>query len=205
MGKIFCIIGKSGSGKDTIKNSLMEIINQNYDFKEIIQCTTRPKRDGETDGKEYHFVTPELMREDDSHNDIFELRSYDTVDGTWYYYTRNSDIDIYENNYITIGTIESFRTLSLHFGKNRVIPIYIYTSSKQRLEWMIERESRNLVSNYKEVCRRYIADEDDFTDEKLHKAGIDDDHMYYNEDGYALFLTDTLFHKVILYEMGLES
>ena len=70
---------------------------------------------------------------------------------------------------------------------------------------MIERESRNLVPNYKEVCRRYIADEDDFTDEKLHKAGIDDEHMYYNEDGYALFLTDTICHKVILYEMGLES
>ena len=205
MGKIFCIVGKSGSGKDTIKNNLIQFVNQNYDFKEIIQCTTRPKRDGETDGVDYHFVTPELMREDDNHNDIFELRSYDTVDGTWYYYIRNSDVDIYENNYIAIGTIESFKTLSLHFGRENVIPIYIYTSSKQRLEWMIDRESRNLVPNYKEVCRRFIADEQDFSDENLKKAGIDEDHMYYNEDGYALFLTDTLFHKVILYEMGLES
>ena len=102
------LLGKSCSGKTTIQKELSKL-----GMSPIIQYTTRPKRDGETDGKEYHFVTPELMREDDSHNDIFELRSYDTVDGTWYYYTRNSDIDIYENNYITIGTIESFRTLSL--------------------------------------------------------------------------------------------
>lgn len=205
MGKIFYIIGKSGSGKDTIKNNLIELIKCNhYDISEIVPCTTRPKRDGETEGIEYHFVNPEIMKEDDEHDDILELRDYDTINGTWWYYTRKSDVDLYEHDYITIGTAESFRTMCLYFGKENVIPIYIYTSGKQRLMRMTERESRNTVPNYKEVCRRYIEDEKDFSDENLKRAGIDENHMFYNEEGYASFLADSLFLNVILKELKPE-
>lgn len=206
MGKIFYILGKSGTGKDTIKRNLMDLINNNYaDFKEIIQCTTRPKRYGETEGIEYYFVNEEQMHSDNKKDVILEMREYDTTQGKWYYYTRKTDIDISEYNYIGIGTIESFKNICLAFGKENVVPIYIYTSENQRLKWMIKRESMNIVPSYKEVCRRYIKDEEDFTDEKLKQGGIDENHMFYNEDGYALFLTDTLFHNVILHEMGLES
>lgn len=198
MGKIFYIMGKSGTGKDTIKKLLIEITKNKYEnFEEIIPCTTRPKRYEEVEDVDYHFVTEEHMREDESYKDILEMRSYNTVNGIWYYYTRKSDIDLINHNYITIGTIESFKTLKLALGEDNIVPIYIYASQKQRLLWMIKREELNTVPCYKEICRRYMQDEEDFTDKKLKKAGIDENHMFYNEEGYALFLADTLFHSII--------
>ena len=54
MGKIFCIVGKSSSGKDTIYKRLLKI--NSLKIKKIIPYTTRPIRQGEKEGVEYHFV-----------------------------------------------------------------------------------------------------------------------------------------------------
>ena len=56
MYKIIALIGKAGAGKDTI---LREIIKSNPDLHEMISCTTRPKREGEVDGVNYFYLTPE--------------------------------------------------------------------------------------------------------------------------------------------------
>ena len=55
MGKIFYILGKSSTGKDTIYKNILE--DETLGLKDIILYTTRPIRDGETDGKSYHFVS----------------------------------------------------------------------------------------------------------------------------------------------------
>ena len=54
MGKLFYIMGKSSSGKDTIYKRLME--DGDLSFKNIVGYTTRPIREGETNGKEYFFA-----------------------------------------------------------------------------------------------------------------------------------------------------
>ena len=61
MGKIFYIMGKSSSGKDTIYSRLLE--DQKLELGRIILYTTRPIRDGEIPGKEYHFVDEEKFRQ----------------------------------------------------------------------------------------------------------------------------------------------
>ena len=54
MGKIFCVMGKSASGKDTIYRRLMEA--PGLGLERIVLYTTRPIREGEAEGREYHFV-----------------------------------------------------------------------------------------------------------------------------------------------------
>ena len=58
MGKIFYVMGKSASGKDTIYKELRERIPE---LKTVVLYTTRPIRDGETEGVEYHFTTVERL------------------------------------------------------------------------------------------------------------------------------------------------
>ena len=53
MGKIYYVMGKSSSGKDTIYKKLLEI---HPEFHTIVPYTTRPIREGEHNGVEYHFV-----------------------------------------------------------------------------------------------------------------------------------------------------
>ena len=55
MGKIFCIIGKSSSGKDTVYKGLLQ--RRELGLRRIVPYTTRPRREGERDGEEYYFVS----------------------------------------------------------------------------------------------------------------------------------------------------
>ena len=59
MIKIIALMGKAGSGKDTLLHKLME--QDPLRFNEIISYTTRPLRDGEIDGVNYHFVSDETF------------------------------------------------------------------------------------------------------------------------------------------------
>ncbi len=54
---ILIISGLSGSGKDTVINRLKEI--STIDFHFVVTCNTRKKREGEIDGKDYHFISRE--------------------------------------------------------------------------------------------------------------------------------------------------
>ena len=84
MGKLFVIMGKSATGKDSIYH---EIVKRCPQLREIITYTTRPMREGETYGKEYYFVTKEEMYEMRENGKIIECREYDTVLGPWFYFT----------------------------------------------------------------------------------------------------------------------
>ena len=60
MGKLFCLIGKSASGKDAIFRYLRD--NKELGLKEIVPYTTRPMRKGEENGFGYYFVDQPLMK-----------------------------------------------------------------------------------------------------------------------------------------------
>ena len=60
MGKIFCVMGKSASGKDTIYNKILQ--DDSLMLSRIIPYTTRPIRDGETQDKDYHFCNEEDVK-----------------------------------------------------------------------------------------------------------------------------------------------
>lgn len=172
MGKIFFILGKSATGKDTIYNTLLE--DTALGLKKITMYTTRPMRSGEKDGVEYYFVNEEESRKHEQDGSILELRVYNTVCGPWKYYTRNDgQIDLKGlENYLALGTIEAYRNYSDNFGNEYVVPIYIEIDDGVRLQRALDRERHLQEPNYREMCRRFIADDDDFSEENIKRCGI---------------------------------
>ena len=179
MGKIFCIMGKSATGKDTIYKRLLQ--NSELGLKRIVSYTTRPIREGEKEGEEYHFTDVknlELLKEQGK---IIECRSYDTIHGIWnYFMVKDNQIDLTQNDYLVIGTLESYLKIKDYFGKEQVVPIYIELEDGERLARALEREKTQSRPKYEELCRRFLADCQDFSDEKLKEAGIH--RCYVNND-----------------------
>ena len=176
MGKIFVIIGKSASGKDTLYTRLLA--DPRLNVKPYVIHTTRPMREGETDGIEYHFSDISVLEKAGNEGKLIESRVYHTVYGDWYYFTIDDEnIDTEKNNYLYIGTLESYVRMRNHYGAKAVIPIYIEVEDGVRLKRAIAREEARKTPGYAEACRRFLADQEDFSEENLKKAGIE---MYFN-------------------------
>ena len=115
MGKIFCVIGKSATGKDTVYERLLE--DKKLPVKRLIPYTTRPIREGETEGETYHFCTEEMVKSLEEQGKIIEMRAYNTVYGVWKYFTVDDDqIDLEKHNYMLIGTIEMYVQIRDYYG-----------------------------------------------------------------------------------------
>ena len=171
MGKIFYIMGKSSSGKDTIYRRLLE--DKELELRNIILYTTRPMRQGEQPGREYYFVKEETFREYEKLGKIIEARTYQTVYGSWIYFTADDgQIELEKKNYLGIGTLESYIHMKEYFGEENLCPLYIEVEDGERLKRAIRREELQPEPKYAEMCRRFLADEEDFSEENLKKAGI---------------------------------
>lgn len=196
MGKIFYIIGKSSTGKDTIYKKLL----QKYPelLKSVVLYTTRPKRDGETDGVTYNFVTEEEYKKLKEEGLIIEERSYDTVHGLWRYFTvKDSGLNIKENNYLILGVLDSYVSTREYFGKDKVVPLYIEVEDGERLSRALKREKKPGNHRYQEMCRRFLTDTDDFSEDKIRSAGIE--RRFENNDLYACMSN---IEAYILKELG---
>lgn len=170
MGKIYYVMGKSSSGKDTIYKKMLE---RHPWFRTIVPYTTRPIREGERDGVEYFFVDEERLREMQESEQVIEVRSYNTRCGIWTYFTADDgQIDLDTHDYLVIGTLVSYRALREYFGEGKLIPVYIEVDDGLRLARAVERERRQAEPKYTELCRRFLADEEDFSEENLSRAGI---------------------------------
>jgi len=164
-------MGKSASGKDTIYKKLLN--NKDLNLKTVVMYTTRPKRDFETDGVEYNFVDEEKFEELKRQNKIIEHRAYNTVHGIWRYFTVNDgQIDLDNYNYLMLGTLQSYRQLREYFGHGKVVPIYIEVEDGIRLMRALLREQKQENPKYAELCRRFLADCEDFSEENLAAYGI---------------------------------
>ncbi len=164
MSKIYCLTGKSGSGKDTLYAAIMA--SAGPELRPVTPCTTRPRRSGEKDGDSYFFVTDSELAELESRGLVVERRVYNTVHGPWTYFTRKFDL-IEGENYLLITTLEGARSFIGAFGRERVEIVYLQVADKLRLTRCVERESAQSAPDYREVCRRYLADEVDFSPEKI--------------------------------------
>lgn len=171
MPKIFIIMGKSASGKDTIYKKLLE--DRELNLKTVVMYTTRPKRVSETDGVEYNFVDEGRFEELKRQNKIIEHRAYNTVYGIWRYFTVNDgQIDLDRYDYLMHGTLQSYSQIRDYFGNDKVIPIYIEVEDGTRLMRALLREQKQENPRYAEMCRRFLADCNDFSEEKIAACGI---------------------------------
>ena len=164
-------MGKSATGKDTIYHSLSE--DTQLSLGKIVLYTTRPIREGEEDGREYFFCDEQRVQQLAQENRIIELRAYDTVHGVWKYLTvDDGQVDLERRSYLVIGTLESYRKIRDFYGAASVIPIYIEVEDGERLLRAVSRERKQEVPKYRELCRRFLADSEDFSEENLLEAGI---------------------------------
>ena len=178
MGKIYYVMGKSATGKDTIYTRLFE---ESKKIKKIVLYTTRPPRSDEEDGSVYNFVTREKLEEFKRANKLIEMRTYKTMYGDWTYATvDDGKIRLESRNYLVIGTLESYKKVADYFGADKVVPIYITVDPGIRLQRALNRENMQEFPKYDEMCRRYLADEEDFSDEKLKEAGITKFYVHEN-------------------------
>lgn len=175
---LFIIVGKSSTGKDTIFNRLL--LSSDLKLKKLVTYTTRPMRSGETEGMEYHFVDNAALKNIEQEGRLIEKRSYDTIHGIWSYFTVDGNDDIRKGNYLTIGTLQSLEKISAYYGDKYVIPIYITVDDGIRLQRALERERLQSNPDYAEMCRRYLADMEDFKNDNLEKLNIR--NIYTNDD-----------------------
>ncbi len=171
MGKIFYIMGKSAVGKDRIYSVLRR--DKELNLKNILLYTTRPIRKGERDGVDYYFINEEQIQMFQKEEQIIEMRSYQTVHGIWRYLTVNDgQFQLEQQSCIMIGTLESYEKMKQYFGSSLLVPIYVKVDDGIRLERALKREREQENPKYSELCRRYLADEKDFSQEKLKASGI---------------------------------
>lgn len=171
MARLFLFIGKSSTGKNSIYNILLS--RDDLALKKVVPYTTRPIRIAEKDGEDYIFCDIEKRRQFETDGKIIELRSYHTVHGDWEYFTvDDGQIDWDGNDLAMIGTLESYEKLKEYYNSKEIVPIYIEVEDGDRLERALRRERKQEQPKYEEMCRRFLADSDDFSEEKLNKAGI---------------------------------
>ena len=142
-------MGKSASGKDNIYSRLAA--HKELNLKTLVLYTTRPIRAGEQDGKNYYFA----------------------VHGIWTYFTADDgQVDLKESDYLGIGTLESFTKMRNYYGEDAVCPVYIQVEDGERLARALKREREQTNPKYEEMCRRFLADQSDFSEENILAAGI---------------------------------
>lgn len=165
-------MGKSSSGKDTIYKELLR--KDELGLEKVVIYTTRPIRDSEKHGREYFFVDESAAEELERQGKVIEMRVYHTIHGEWRYFTvDDQNLNLETSDYLAIGTLESYAKIREYYGPDRVVPIYIEVDDGVRLERALARERLPQNQKYEEMCRRFLADAKDYSEENLRKAGIE--------------------------------
>ena len=164
-------MGKSASGKDRIYSRLAA--DKELGLNKLVLYTTRPARVGEEDGKSYYFVEEKKLKEFRRKGCLIEARSYQTIHGVWTYFTADDgQVNLEKADYLGIGTLESFVKMRKYYGADSVCPIYIQVEDGERLSRALKREREQANPKYEEMCRRFLADQADFSEENILNAGI---------------------------------
>ena len=163
-------MGKSASGKDTVFSRLID--DKNLSLERMVPYTTRPMRSGEKDGVEYHFTDIAGLKNLRDNGKVIEERCYHTVHGDWHYFTVDDGNVNDTGDYLMIGTLEVYTKLVSYFGSDSVVPLYIEIDDGERLQRALQREKSQDNPKYAEMCRRYLADCEDFSEDKIALAGI---------------------------------
>ena len=155
------LVGESASGKSSIERFLVD----NYEYKKVVSYTTRPPRDGEIDGVDYHFIDVEKFLKLKTEDFFAETAKY----REWYYGTAKEDCT---DDKIAVLTPHGLRQVS-KLDDISVTSFYINVPRRDRLIKILQRGD-----NIEEAYRRSLSDVGQFD-------GIEDDVDYIiNNDGY---------------------
>lgn len=155
--KIVTICGEAGSGKDSLAKALVEQLNdEGIAARAVVSYTTRPKRDYEIDGVDYHFVEDPV----DLVSLVLEHRILEaTIFNDWVYAT---GIDDLEENKINIAVLNP-EGISYLYNDERVDLCIIRCVCEEKIR-IIRQLNREIDPNIDEIFRRLKADREDFSD-----------------------------------------
>ena len=146
------IVGKSGSGKDSVVKKLTNF----YDYKKIVTWTTRPMRPKEIQDVTYHFTDEETFEEKIEEGFFAEWKKYESIEGTWYYGTALLDLTTFNEDKIIILTPDGYQDIKDIIGKDTLT---VYLKSKNRI---LKSRLKKRGDNPKEIKRRLRHDKKDF-------------------------------------------
>lgn len=125
------LIGKSTSGKDTIR----DILVKKHGFHPIVTYTTRPIRVGEIQDSTYHFITEEDFKGKIDNEFFAEWKKYNVDSNVWYYGSAKEDLLNTDNNSVIILTPEGVRDIKKNGVEATVIYLYANLATiKNRLQ-----------------------------------------------------------------------
>ena len=131
---VIVLLGASGSGKSTIENALVD----NHNFNKIISVTTRLKRDGETNGRDYYFVSQDEFDEMLAGEQFAEHEEYSQ---NRFYGTLKSDYNNEENSEdkVVVLTPNGFRQLKRNCPNEDYFSVLVTASLGTRIKRYIDR------------------------------------------------------------------
>lgn len=135
------LVGESASGKSSIEKYLVD----NCGYNKIVSYTTRPPRNGEVDGIDYHFISVEQFRLLKEQNFFAETAVYNE----WYYGVAREDCT---DDKVAVLTPHGLRQVSKIEGIN-IISFYISVPRRDRLIKILQRGD-----SIEESYRRNVSD-----------------------------------------------
>ena len=147
MGYIFIVSGPSAVGKTTV---VEELLKRSSNIHRIVTCTSREKRAGEQDGRDYYFFPKEVFVKKIENNEFIE---YSEVYGNYYGVlldTLRKNIEQYQSSILVIngeGFIKIRKAII-----NNIIGIFINPPSFQELE----RRIRTRNSESEEIIQKRL-------------------------------------------------
>lgn len=187
--QIFCFVGETNSGKDTIVNRICETDDR---FKTVVSYTSRPKRDNETEGVEHYFVDAKTIREimiKREHEVCGYTKISQNLDSEGYEYLATVD-DLDKGNIYIIDPY-GLEYLKSKFGdRYEIISIYIYTPLELRKERAKKRSDYTT-----EFARRVENESVQFDHFYRHKKY---DYIIYNLEG-CLNASFTTAYEILKY------
>ena len=134
-------------------------------LRPLVTYTTRPMRPGETEGVEYHFVSADDFSKIKANDAVLEYREYETKNGVWTYFTVLPE-DYKEKDYIVVTSPKQAISFRRAVGEDNFTALYITVDDSLRIQRCLNRELEG-KHDFKEMCRRYLADEADFTEDVI--------------------------------------
>ena len=170
------LIGKTCSGKNAVLSKLVK----EYGWKPVVTYTTRPKRKGEKEGREYHFIDGDDFKRKIDDGFFAEWKSYNVDGKIWYYGSPLKEIKEAaqdNDNHIIIITPDGVEDVFITVQSSKNIHVvYLYANRKTILNRLKKRKDK-----HDSIERRMRADDRDFRD-----AVSLSDIIVYNNDGDRL-------------------
>lgn len=184
MAKLFVISGLSGAGKDTVIEGLENI---NLDFNWVVTTTTRPMRQGESEGHPYHFVSREQFEAMIKNDELIEWALvYDNYCGP-----QKEDVEkLLEEEKPVILKIDYQGAKTIKNKFSDAVIIFIVPPSIE----ILEKRLRTRGQDSEEAIKRRLAEA-----EKEMSTANQWDYVVVNEEGKAAETTEKV-KEIILKE-----